>query len=178
MKAVQAPLFFDPIGTIRTPYTEENFCPEQPVERPEGESRLIVWPEYKDLLSDLQEFKYIYVISHLHKGQSFAQRVKPGWANGQEIGTFASRSPNRPVPIGLSIVRLKKIEGSTITTSPMDVFDNTPLLDIKPYLRNLDAKTNANHGWIEKIPHFEHLLEHVRGLPHDHRKFHHEHKIS
>lgn len=64
---------------------------------------------------------------------------------------FASRSPARPNPIGLSIVRLKKVVGNEVFTSGLDVFDNTPLLDIKPYINDLDSKHDANYGWIDNL---------------------------
>ncbi|MDY6794065.1 MAG: TrmO family methyltransferase [Actinomycetota bacterium] len=80
---------------------------------------------------------------------------------------YASRSPVRPNRIGLSVVRLKSIVDNEILTSGLDVFDGTPVLDIKPYIKDLDTKTDANYGWIEEMHDFEHLLLHIKGIPHD-----------
>jgi len=80
---------------------------------------------------------------------------------------FASRSPVRPNCIGLSIVRIKRIINNEILTSGLDVFDGTPLLDIKPYIKDLDVKIDANYGWIEEIGDREHLFLHIKGIPHD-----------
>jgi len=86
-------------------------------------------------------------------------RVSPPWAGGKQVGVFASRSPVRPNPVGLSIVRIKKIAGNKIYTSGLDVFDNTPLLDIKPYIKGLDNKDDADYGWIKGLDDMEHLRE-------------------
>jgi len=86
-------------------------------------------------------------------------RVSPPWAGGKQVGVFASRSPVRPNPVGLSIVRIKKIAGNKIYTSGLDVFDNPPLLDIKPYIKGLDNKDDADYGWIKGLDDMEHLRE-------------------
>jgi tRNA-Thr(GGU) m(6)t(6)A37 methyltransferase TsaA len=83
------------------------------------------------------------------------------------VGVFASRSPTRPNPIGLSVVRIKRIEGNVIHVSGLDVFDGTPLLDIKPYIDELDVKKDANLGWVGDMDDPEHLALHIQGVPHD-----------
>ena len=93
--------------------------------------------------------------------------VIPPWSDGKEIGLFASRSPVRPNPIGVSIVKLLKINKNEIFTSGLDVFDGTPLLDIKPYVKDLDSKEDANYGWIEDMKDKEHLILHIKGIPHE-----------
>jgi len=138
------------IGIIRTPYTES--APYQPIEDDEGEFRIILDPEYAEGLRDLEGFRYIYVLYYMHQlKRSVSMTVCPPWAGGKKVSLFASRSPVRPNPIGLSIVRLKGIADNVILTSGLDVFDGTPLLDIKPYIKDLDSKSDANKGWIEKI---------------------------
>jgi tRNA-Thr(GGU) m(6)t(6)A37 methyltransferase TsaA len=166
------PITLRPIGTIHTPY-DESFAPHQPVEREEGTSTLVLEPDLAPALSDLEGFRYIYVVSYLD-GQTGPprNRVKPPWAKGREVGLFASRSPARPNPIGLSIVRLVKIEGNVVTTSLLDLHDGTPLLDIKPYIRDLDSKHDADTGWIADLEGGDHALEHARGVPHDHDHHH------
>jgi tRNA-Thr(GGU) m(6)t(6)A37 methyltransferase TsaA len=98
-------------------------------------------------------------------------KAHPPWFKGEGVGLFASRSPNRPNLIGLSIVKLRKIEGNVVVTSLMDALDGTPLLDIKPYFAELDAKEDANYGWLDEDGR-EHLMLHIRGIPHGD---HHDH---
>ena len=93
--------------------------------------------------------------------------VSPPWAEGKRVGVFSSRSPLRPNPIGLSVVRVKSIVENRIYTSGLDVFDGTPLLDIKPYIKDLDSKTDANYGWVEEMDDMEHLVLHIKGIPHN-----------
>jgi tRNA-Thr(GGU) m(6)t(6)A37 methyltransferase TsaA len=112
--------------------------------------------------------KQIGVIRTIHRvKRELSEIVSPPWTGGVKVGVFASRSPVRPNPIGISIVRIKGITDNEIVTSGMDVFDGTPLLDIKPYIKDLDTKHDANYGWIEDMDDREHLLLHIRGIPHD-----------
>jgi len=157
---------FKQIGVIRTPYTDN--APYQPLDKDEGDFRITVDSKYADGLYKLDKFHYIYVIYFIHHiQQKLSMEVSPPWTDGMKIGVFASRSPVRPNPIGLSIVRIKHIVDNEIHTSGLDVFDGTPLLDIKPYIKDLDAKTDANYGWINEIENREHLLLHIKGIPHD-----------
>ena len=154
------------IGVIRTPYTDN--APYQPVQEDEGDFRIVVDSQYGDSLYKLEGFRYIYVIYYIHRvKQEFSEIVSPSWTNGAKVGVFASRSPVRPNPIGISIVQIKGIKNNEIFTSGLDVFDGTPLLDIKPYIKDLDSKPDANYGWIEDVDNREHLLLHIRGIPHD-----------
>ncbi len=137
------------IGVIRTPYSES--APHQPIEDDEGEFRIVLDPEYVEGLRDLGAFRYIHVIYYMHKlNRSVSMAVCPPWAGGKKVSLFASRSPARPNPIGLSIVRLKGIADNTIFTSGLDVIDGTPLLDIKPYIKDLDSRFDAGDGWINR----------------------------
>jgi tRNA-Thr(GGU) m(6)t(6)A37 methyltransferase TsaA len=154
------------IGIIRTPYSDN--APYQPLEKDEGDFRIVVDSQYVDSLYKLDGFRYIYVIYYVHRvKRDFSDVVTPPWAGGVKVGVFASRSPVRPNPIGISIVRIKGIRNNEIFTSGMDVFDGTPLLDIKPYIKDLDTKHDANYGWIEDMDDREHLLLHIRGIPHN-----------
>ena len=154
------------IGVIRTPYIDN--APYQPVEEDEGDFRIVVDSQYVDSLYKLDGFRYIYVIYYIHRvKRELSEIVSPPWTDGVKVGVFASRSPVRPNPIGISIVRIKGITNNEILTSGMDVFDGTPLLDIKPYIKDLDTKHDANYGWIEDMDDREHLLLHIKGIPHD-----------
>ncbi len=157
---------FQPIGTIHTPYTDS--APYQPVEDDRGEFRVVLDPVYADGLHLIEKFNYIYLLYYIHRlSRKMAMTVSPPWAEGRRVGLFASRSPVRPNPIGLSIVRLKGVRGNVLTTSGLDVFDGTPLLDIKPYIRDLDTKSDANYGWLEGVRDRDHLLLHIKGIPHE-----------
>ena len=154
------------IGVIRTPYTDN--APYQPVEEDEGDFRIVVEPQYTEGLYELAGFHYLYVIYYIHRvKREQSTIVSPPWTGGVKVGVFASRSPVRPNCIGLSIVRIKRIVNNEILTSGLDVFDGTPVLDIKPYIKDLDAKSDANYGWLEKLDDHEHLLLHIKGVPHD-----------
>ena len=154
------------IGVIRTPYT--NNAPYQPVDEDKGDFRIVIDPKYTDGLYRLERFRYIFVIYYTHKvKRGLSAIVSPPWTGGVKVGVFASRSPVRPNYIGLSIVHIKSIINNEIFVSGLDVFDGTPVLDIKPYIKDLDAKSDANYGWIEEMDDYEHLLLHIKGIPHD-----------
>ncbi|MDI6879507.1 MAG: tRNA (N6-threonylcarbamoyladenosine(37)-N6)-methyltransferase TrmO [Desulfitobacteriaceae bacterium] len=158
---------FQPIGTIHTPYFSLN-APHQPLADAPGEFWLSVAPEYQEALARLDSYKYIYVLYYLDKAESPALKITPSWAPEFEVGLFASRSENRPNPIGLSIVEVKEISGNEIVITGIDVFNGTPLLDIKPYVRVLDLKKDANDGWYDDLEDKDHLVAHMLGLIHEH----------
>ncbi len=156
---------YHPIGVIHTPYLEK--APYQPVESDEGEFYLEILPEYVSGLKDLDSFQYIYVLYHIDRlTREVSMKVEPIWAGEIEVGLFASRSPLRPNPIGLSVVKLLRVDGNRVKTTGLDVFDGTPLLDIKPYIKDLDSKADANYGWVEKTGDLRHLALHILGIPH------------
>ena len=155
------------IGVIRTPYIDS--APYQPVDDDEGEFRVVLDEKYADGLSDLANFRYMYAIYYIDRlSNSPSMIVSPSWTPGTKVGLFASRSPVRPNPIGISIVRIKKIVKNEIFTSGLDVFNNTPLLDIKPYVKDLDSKNDANYGWLDDLDgDKEHLFLHIKSIPHE-----------
>ena len=165
---------FRPIGEVRTPYAR-GWAPEQPVERaPEaGRFRVELRPEYAPALRGLETFRYVYLITALDRvAEPVSLVVSPPWAGGKEAGLFATRAAARPNPIGLHVVRLLRVEGNVLHTWPIDVLDRTPLLDLKPYIRDLDSKGDADYGWLASFEGGRHLLEHLRGIPHDHQHDH------
>lgn len=153
------------IGYIYTPYREQ--APFQPQKNATGDFFILLDKQYTDGLKELSTFKYIYVLFYLNKTiRGTKMEVRPSWSHNKEVGVFASRSPNRPNPIGLSIVALHKIEGNRLYISGIDAFNGTPVLDIKPYIDELDAKKDANFGWIKESKEFEHLRLHIKGIAH------------
>ena len=134
----------------------------------DGDFSIVVNPQYSDGLRDLDRFHYIYVLYFIHRvNKTTSMTVSPPWTPAKEVGVFASRSPLRPNYLGLSIVRIKHITGNQIVTSGLDVFDGTPLLDIKPYIKELDSKSDANYGWLKDLDDRDHLMLHIKGVPHD-----------
>jgi len=166
---------FQSIGTIHTPYLAIN-TPHQPIADAPGDFWITLNPEYTSALKALSTFNYIYVLYHLDQITPPAELLtRSPWAPDTEIGLFASRSPQRPNPIGLSIVKVKEINGNEITISGIDTYNGTPLLDIKPYIQFLDSKEDANNGWFDTLPDKEHTMAHALGLTHEHD---HEHTHS
>ena len=159
---------FKAIGTIHTPYFDLN-TPHQPIPDAPGDFWIALNPDYASALETLQTFNYIYILYYLDQATPSTEMLtRSPWAPELEIGLFASRSPQRPNPIGLSIVKLKEIQGNELVISGIDAYNGTPLLDIKPYMRFLDSKEDANNGWFDTLPDKEHTIAHALGLSHDH----------
>jgi len=163
---------FQSIGIIHTPYLAIN-TPHQPIADAPGDFWITLNPEYTSALKTLNTYNYIYVLYHLDQVTPPVELLtRSPWAPETEIGLLASRSPQRPNPIGLSIVRVKEINGNEITISGIDAYNGTPLLDIKPYIQFLDSKEDANNGWFDTLPDKEHTMAHALGLTHDHEHSH------
>jgi tRNA-Thr(GGU) m(6)t(6)A37 methyltransferase TsaA len=141
-------ILFHPIGTIHTPYTTQADVPHQPDSEAAGEFYIQLNPELVDGLYRLDTFNYIQVFFFLDRpDKPVTLHVRPPSGGGMAVGLFASRSPRRPNPIGLSTVRLLGISDNRLDISGIDVLDNTPLLDLKPHFKGLDLKDDANDGW-------------------------------
>lgn len=138
-------IVYDSIGQIRTNYLQTEQVPGQPDEFEEGHF-LELKSEYKNACQGLEKFTYIYVLFYLNKINKEDIKMTLN-KNGQSIGLFSCRTPNRPNPIGLSIVRLLRINQNRIYISGIDALDKTPILDVKPYIKGLDIKADANYGW-------------------------------
>jgi tRNA (adenine37-N6)-methyltransferase len=159
---------FKLIGEIQTPYIDN--APYQPIDNDKGEFKVILKKKYIPALKDLDNFKYMYVIYYIDRlNESSKSIINPLWLPNTEVGVFASRAPQRPNPIGLSVVQINKICENIIFTSGLDVFNHTPLLDIKPYVKELDSKSDANYGWLDDSEKTQdHLLLHIKGIVHEH----------
>jgi len=156
------------IGIIHTPYTSD--APNQSTENSEGEFKIVLNKDLSEGLYRLEAFNYIYVLYYLDKViRKNEMHVAPPMKHSGKVGLFASRSPNRPNPIGISVVKIKEISGNTIYISGIDAFNNTPVLDIKPYFDELDAKEDANTGWFNPKDDPDHFLLHLKGIPHQHK---------
>ena len=118
---------------------------------PEGKGEIEIYSEYQSALKNLELFEYIIVIYHLDKVKKWNHTAKPPASNPDyTFGLFATRSPNRPNPIGLATVKLEKVEDGILYVSGVDAFDGTPVLDIKPYLPSVDCLKSIQNEMMEK----------------------------
>ena len=141
-----------PIGVLESCFREKFGTPRQPLLVPASTARLRIFPRYspEHSLSGLSKFSHVWLISsfHLNTNKTFHPKIHPPRLKGGKIGVFASRSPHRPNPIGLSLAKLDKIVGDTLYLSGIDLIDGTPILDIKPYLHFSDAAADHCAGWV------------------------------
>ena len=137
-----------PIGFLRSPYRREPGTPIQPEGGRGVEAVVEVLEEYAAGLSDLDGFSHIILLYHFHRCERTALRVRP-FADAEERGVFATRAPLRPNHIGMSVVRLERIEGSCLHVRDIDILDGTPVLDIKPHVPRIDCPGEARVGWLE-----------------------------
>jgi len=142
-------IVYRPIGVIRTPFKSPVGVPIQPPAGRGVRGVVEVFPEYVEGLKDLEGFSYIILIYHFHLVKRYSLRDTP-YMDSEARGVFATRAPARPNPIGISIVKLVKIEGNKLYIEDVDIVDGTPLLDIKPYVPEFDYRPNARIGWLEK----------------------------
>jgi len=142
-------LVFKPIGIINTPYKTSGDCPRQSYHNKGVKAWIELMPEYVEGLTDLDGFSHLILVWAFHKSEGFNLLVLPHDETTKH-GVFSTRSPNRPNPIGLSVVRLKKIDGNIIHIEDPDMVDGSPLLDIKPYLLPPDTLGEVKRGWLDK----------------------------
>jgi tRNA-Thr(GGU) m(6)t(6)A37 methyltransferase TsaA len=139
---------FTPIGTIHTPFANLAGMPIQPSGAKDVKGKIILEPQYEEGLRDLDGFSHIILLYHFHLSKGFRLTIKP-FLDTVNRGLFSTRAPRRPNPIGLSIVRLVRIDGLTLHIQDVDVLDGTPLLDIKPWVPAFDVRENARAGWLD-----------------------------
>ena len=131
-------IVYQPIGIFHTELTPKTGAPRQGILQPENKGTIEVYPEYQEALRDLEKFEYIIVIYHMHLSKGWHTPVRPP-NSSHAFGLFATRSPNRPNSIGLSVIKLEKVEGNILHVRGIDVFNKTPVLDIKPWLPSIDC---------------------------------------
>ena len=142
------PVKYKPIGVIHSPFKERIGIPRQAVGASEVTAKIEIFDDYLDGLTDLDGFSHIIVIFHLHLVQKGSLKASPPWDN-KEHGVFATRSPHRPNPVGVSVVRLDSIERNILNISGVDMADGTPVLDIKPYIPDLNPNEDIRLGWLK-----------------------------
>ena len=138
---------YKPIGIIHTPHKKAEGTPIQPKGAKGIKGQVEVYPEYKKGLKDLDGFSHIILLFHCHLSGNYSLRQKP-FMDEEKHGIFAMRGPSRPNPIGLSVVKLKDVKGNMLEIENVDIIDETPLLDIKPYVPEFDQNEVEKIGWL------------------------------
>ncbi|MBF0207561.1 MAG: tRNA (N6-threonylcarbamoyladenosine(37)-N6)-methyltransferase TrmO [Oligoflexia bacterium] len=139
-----------PIGVIETNFEEKSGVPIQSVFGKEHEGVITIFPEYADGLNDLSAISHIYLIYHFNRHHDYSMMVTP-YMDDTPRGLFATRAPKRPSGIGMSVVEIIRVEKNKIFFKGVDMLNNTPLLDIKPYVPEIDCFPMAKSGWYENI---------------------------
>jgi tRNA-Thr(GGU) m(6)t(6)A37 methyltransferase TsaA len=147
---LRRPVQFRPVGIVRSRFKEPAdlpppaFAPPRFFERSVGE--IEVFPEFAEALDDIDGFSHIIVLFHFHRsGGAKLKAVPPG--ESRPRGIFSTRSPHRPNPLGLSVLKLLRRDGRVLEVSGLDLVDGTPVLDIKPYTTR-DRKSRIRTGWL------------------------------
>ena len=142
-------IVYQPIGTIHSPFQTIQGMPIQPAGAKGIAGTVEINPEYVDGLQDLEGFSHIILIYHFHLARGYLLKVKP-FMDENLRGVFATRAPKRPNPIGISVVKLVRVEGTILHIEDIDIVDGTPLLDIKPYIPEFDVHGAERIGWLSK----------------------------
>lgn len=138
---------FHPVGVVHSAYKEEKGTPLFSTPSGGAKATISVFPEYVEALKDLEGFSHIWLIAYFDRARSWKPVIIP-YKDNKPHGLFSTRCPARPNSIGLSVVKLTGIKGNVIEIEGVDMLDNTPILDIKPYLSG-DAVSETRYGWIE-----------------------------
>jgi len=150
-----APVAFTPIGVVRTPFPDRVSAPRQPYAAAGVKGTIELFPghDFEHALEDLQGWDRLWVVFcfHLNPPGAWRPKVLPPRSAGRRRGVFATRSPHRPNPIGLSVVRLDAVDGLVLRVRDVDIIDGSPVLDLKPYVPYADAFPDARTGWLEPL---------------------------
>ena len=147
MPAGSEPTFeMRPIGFLRTPFADAAAIPKGPGAEHRAEGWLELLPDHEAGLQDIEGFSHLYVVWVFDRAEGFSLLATPP-TDDRPHGVFATRSPRRPNPIGLTVVELLGREGSRLRVRGVDMLDGTPVLDIKPYLSSV-APDEIRRGWL------------------------------
>ncbi len=143
------PVVYRPIGYVRSPHAELDGMPLQAMADPSGESTIELTETHRGCLADLDGFSHVWVLAHLHESLGWEATV-PAFLDDQAHGTFATRSPRRPNPIGLSLARVVSVGETAVVVDGLDLLDGTPVLDLKPFVPLFDTPSaDVRSGWFE-----------------------------
>ncbi len=137
------------IGIIHSPFKKPQGTPIQSIASHNNDGTIEVFQEYCQGLEDLIDFSHLILVYDFHLSKKPSLLVKP-FMDSQTHGVFSTRAPNRPNPIGISVVKLIKIEKNILYIKELDIVDGTPLLDIKPYVPEFDNRDTTKIGWLQK----------------------------
>ena len=143
-------IIYRPIGIIHSPFNSLEDMPIQPTSDISGSGTVEIFPQFIDGLKDLEGFSHIYLLYHFHEMRQPHLIVTP-FLDKDPRGIFATRAPSRPNPIGLSLVDLVRLENNLIYVDRLDVLNETPLLDVKPYVPDFEHINNVRIGWLDKV---------------------------
>lgn len=135
------------IGVVHSPFKEAIGTPIQPVYSEGAEGSVILDAAYESALQDLEGFEHVWLIYWMDRVDGWRPRVVP-YRDTVERGLFATRSPRRPNPLGLSVVRLLRREGRVLHVADLDLLDGTSLVDLKPYVPAFDSHPGSRTGWF------------------------------
>ena len=136
----------NPIGVIHTPYTETRQIPKGPGAEHHAEGVIEILPQFEAGLADIEGFSHLYALWVFDRATDYDLVATPP-IDDRPHGVFATRSPRRPNPIGLTVVRLLRREGRSLHVRGVDMLDGTPILDIKPYLSSIPSE-DLRRGWV------------------------------
>lgn len=141
-------MIFQPIGSVKSPYQDLEGMPIQPAGARGVKGKIILNPDLVDGLKDLEGFSHLLLIYFFHQSEGYDLLIKP-FLDDDKHGVFATRAPRRPNKIGISVVKLIGIQGNVLEIEDIDMLDGTPVLDIKPFIPDLDNLGNVSLGWLE-----------------------------
>jgi tRNA (adenine37-N6)-methyltransferase len=142
-------IVYKTIGVIHSPFADVEGMPIQPRAASGVQGSIQLDPDLAPGLKDLEGFSHVILIYHFHLSARHSLEVKP-FLDDTQRGVFSTRVPARPNAIGLSVVRLTGVSGSTLTIEDVDVVDGTPLLDVKPFVPDFDNPRAERIGWLTK----------------------------
>ena len=150
-KVMRESFNIEQIGVIHSSFKLKDECPVQGILAPSATGRVELFPEYQEGLDTIEAFTHIYLF-YIFDQSNEVILSRPTFFDDNFHGIFASRHPCRPNSIGMSIVKLENRNGNELQVSGIDVLDQTPLIDIKPYIPRFDHFEGAGNGWVEGLP--------------------------
>lgn len=138
---------YKPIGIINTPHKTKDGIPIQSNAAKGIKGTITIEKKFMEGLEDLEGFSHIFLIYHFHKSANYTLKTRP-FLDDKSHGVFSTRAPQRPNPVGISVVKLIRIKNNVLEIENIDILDGTPLLDIKPYIPDFDIHEVEKIGWI------------------------------
>jgi tRNA-Thr(GGU) m(6)t(6)A37 methyltransferase TsaA len=150
LESMTRDIVFRPIGVVHSPFKEPKGVPIQPRAGKDVRGTVEVFPEFAPGLKDLEGFSHIMLLYNFHLSEGYELEVVP-YLDTVMRGVFATRAPRRPNAIGLSVVRLLEVEKNVLHIADLDIVDGTPLLDIKPHVREFGPDEEIRIGWLTDV---------------------------